>query len=878
MKWRRWMRRRTADSELQEEMRLHLAAEIDEYVARGVSPNDARRLALLKFGNPQRVRETLWRQNTVSWLDSLWRNFKYGGRALRRSPGFALVSVVIIALGIGVNAALFTIVRTVLLTPLPFKDSQSLVRLYEDTFDHKFPFNQSAAGIFAEWERQSHGFVGMAISGDATYDLSGSEGQLPETVHAATFSSSMLPLLGVQPTLGRNFSATDDTPSASGTVILSWGLWKRRFGGDLSILGHSILLDASPYTVIGVMPSWFRYPDSTVQLWTPAYHERSFAEMQALDNHNFRVVGRLEPGVSLHEAVTELSLITLRIHNAHLDDPFISSGANGRPLLDSIVGAARAPLLILLGATGCVLLIGCLNVSNLFVARSVGRRRELAIRTALGGSRAELLRQHLAGSLLLSLAGGALGLLLAFSLVRWFVTLRPDIPRIEATHVDGVVLAFAAGLVVLSAVFAALVSAFPSRGGELSSALKESSQSHSAGPAHSRLRRVMLTVEVAVTVVLLMGAGLLLKSYVRLRASDLGCLTRNVLTMDFSLPAARYDFPAAVRFYQELLTRVRRYPGVEDAGLVDTLPGDGYGGDNGFLIQGRPPLPKGKGQLALHRWVDPGYFAALGIPFVRGRTFDDNQQRVPGSQVIISEALERQYFPSEDPIGKTILASGVRPYRIVGVVGDTRFSVGEGVRPMMYFPIYALMSQVPTDFTAAASLTLRSGDDVTQFALPVQKIFQQLDRDLAVSDILTMDQLVAKQTIDASFDAALLLVFGVVSLLLAAVGLFGVISYLASQRSTEIGLRIALGAQRAQILTLILRDGLRPAVIGLLLGLASSAGATRLLHSMLYETRPLDPEVFTLVALTLLVVAGVACAIPALRSAQLDPLSALRMD
>jgi len=878
MSWRRFFRRCHADAELQEEMNVHLAAEIEENLARGYSFEQARREALLKFGNPQQARERLWRQNTIAWLDSLWRNMKYSFRALRRSPGFAVVSIVVIALGIGVNAALFTVVRSVLLKPLPFANPQRLVRLYEDTFNHRFAYNSSAAGIFAEWEKQGHSFSGMAISCQAAYTLSGSGGQLPESLRAAAFSASMLPVLGVEPALGRNFSAVEDSPSANGTVLLSWNLWKRRFGGERSIVGQTILLDGRPYKVIGVMPSWFAYPYSTVQLWTAASHERTAAEMEALDNHNFQAVGRLKPGVSLPAAVNELSLITLRIHNAHADDPFISSGAHGRFLLDSLVGDVRTPLLILVGATGCVLLIACLNVSNLLVARSMGRRREIAIRTALGGSRAELLGQHFMENLLLSMAGGAIGLLMASAMVQWFVSLRQDVPRIDAVHIDGVVLAFIAGLVVLSALFAGLVSAFSSRGDLVLNALQESSRSHSTGQTRAQLRRVLLALEVGLTVVLLIGAGLLLKSYTRLRSADLGCLTSNVLTMQLSLPEVRYDFPAAVHFYQELLTRVRNYPGVQAAGLVSTLPGDGYGGDRGFTIEGRPPLPEGKGQLALTRWVDPGYFAAMGIPFQSGHTFDRDQFLVPGSEVIISTAFQWQYFHGKDPVGETVLTLGGRPYRIAGVVGDTLYSIGEPARPMMYFPIYTLGSKDPNDFSASTTLAVRTGQDVTRFALPVQKILQSLDRDLAVSGILTMNQLIGAQTLDSSFDATLLMIFALVSLLLAAVGLFGVVSYIAAQRTTEIGVRIALGAQRNQVLTLILRDGLRPAFFGLVLGLVGGAAVTRWIQSMLYETRPLDPEIFGLVALTLIVVAGAACLIPAWRAAQLDPMSALRTE
>jgi predicted permease len=514
----------------------------------------------------------------------------------------------------------------------------------------------------------------------------------------------------------------------------------------------------------------------------------------------------------------------------------------------------------------------------LLVARSMGRRRELAIRTALGGSRATILAQHLTETFLLSIAGGALGLFLAYGMVQWFVRLRQDVPRVDSIHIDGAVLAFCVGLIVLSAVFAGLVSAFSSRGDLVLNALQESSRSRSAGQSRTQVRRVLLTVEVGLTVVLLIGAGLLLKSYAQLRSSDLGCLTRNVLTMQFSLPDARYDFPAAVHFEQALLARVRQYPGVQAAGLVSTLPGDGYDGDTGFTAQGQPLQPQRKGQLALTRWVDPGYFTAIGIPFESGHTFDDDQVLVTGSQVIINRALQRQYFPGKDPVGATILAQGERQYRIAGVVGDTLFSLGEQVQPMIYFPIYTLDSKGSRSFQRHAALVLRSGQDVIRFALPVQKIFQSLDRDLAVSDILTMDQVIGAQTLDSSFDAILLLIFALVSLLLAAVGLFGVISYIAAQRTTEIGVRIALGAQRNQVLTLILRDGLRPAFIGVSLGLAASAGITRLIRSMLYQTQPLDLEIFSLVALTLIVVAGAACFIPAWRAAQLDPMSALRME
>ncbi len=637
MNWRSVFRRKQSDADLMEEIDLHVREEVEENIARGMSPEEARRRALLKFGNPQGVRETLWQQNSFMAVERLWRDLKYGVRALRRAPGFAIVSILVIGLGIGANVALFTVVRSVLLKPLPFQDPERLLRLYEHSADDKFPYNNNAGGIFAEWQKQSRSFSSLAMVGYEGYNLAGTEGQLPESVRAAGFSWNVLPTLGVQPALGRNFTAADDEPSANATVLLSWGLWKRRYGGSPSILGQTILLDAKPYTVIGIMPAWFAYPGQAVQLWTPLYHEETTSLMQAVDDHEFMAVGRLQPGTPQEQAAAELTTITRRIHDQHLENPFVSKAANVRPLLDSIVGDMKMPLYVLLAATGCVLLIACLNVANLLVARSAARRKELAIRTALGGSRGELLRQHLTESFLLAGTGGILGLLLAKGVLQWFVQTRHDLIRVEAIHMDGAVVVFTVGLIVLCATFAGLISSFSNQPGQVLASLQESSRSHSAGHGRTRLRRVLLSLEVGLTVVLLIGAGLFLKSYARLRSADLGCLTQNVLTMKFNLPKARYNKPASVAFFESLLARVRSYSDVDAAGLVfPMVPGDGYGGDNGFRIAGRPPLPPGQGQYAVHRWAEPGYFAAIGIPILRGHTFDDTQRPGHATEVIIS--------------------------------------------------------------------------------------------------------------------------------------------------------------------------------------------------------------------------------------------------
>ena len=435
-------------------------------------------------------------------------------------------------------------------------------------------------------------------------------------------------------------------------------------------------------------------------------------------------------------------------------------------------------------------------------------------------------------------------------------------------------MAFTIGLVVLCAAFAGLISSLPAKNDEVLTSLQESSRSHSAGHVRVRLRAVLLTLEVGLTVVLLIGAGLLLRSYDKLRATDLGCITENVLKMDLTLPQARYKQPAqVVNFFESLLPRVRNLPGVAAAGLVfPVVPGDGSGGDNGFVIAEHPPIPLGKMQDALHRWVDPGYFAAIGIPILRGHTLDDNQQPGHATEVVISNTFARQYFPQEDPIGKHLITWGKYRYEIVGVVGDTGTGAGDQIRPAMYFPLYA------SEDINGAALVIRSNQDVTAFALPVQRIVAQLDRDLPVSDVLTMDQVMGRNTMDASFDATLLVVFAALALLLAAVGLFGVLSYIVTQRTSEIGIRIALGARREQVLRLVLTDGLKPALFGLILGLAASAGTVQLIESMLYDTKPLDPTIFAAVAAVLLLVAALACLLPAWRASRLDPMQALRTE
>jgi len=871
--WQNVRLQKKRDEDLARELRSDLELEEEEQREGGISEEEARCAALRAFGNPTLIREQTLAVWSWNWPESLVRDLRFSLRTLRRTPGFTVIAILVMALGIGANVALFTVVRGVLLKPLPFHDPGGLVMLYEAGFlgGDTTAFNVVSGGMYAEWKNQNRSYSSLALTKEIRVGLSGSGGQLPEKLTSALFSWDMLRTLGVQPALGRDFTQADDNSGANGTVLLSWGLWKRRFGGDPGILNQTIFLDAQAYTVIGVMPSWFDFPDSSTQLWTPVYHDRPEDQMTSFSDHQFRVVGRLKPGVSASQGVADLSIISQRVHNEHLNDPFVFPRASSRPLLEHIVGEIKKPLYVLLEATCCLLLIACLNVANLLVARAAARRKELAIRTALGGGWLRLIGERLMECLLLSASGGVLGLLLAFAALHWLTQTRNDMSRVESIHFDGVVAAFTVGVVVLCALFSGLIAAFSSSNKGILGALHETSRSVSGSSARATLRKVLLTLEVGLTVILLVGAGLLLKSYERLRSADMGCLTQDVITMHLGIPDARYSTPAQrANFYDTLLDRVRALPGVDAAGFATFVPGQGYQMDWSFSIVEHPPLPQGSGLFALSRWADPKYFNAMGIPILRGRTFDAGKRLDAADEVVISQSFAGQFFPGEDPLDRHIRVRG-KDFVIVGIVGDTRYDIGEIPRPVQYYPLDAGVENVGT-------LVIRSTHSLEQFALPVQRIVSEMDHDLPVSDVLTMNQLLGKSTLDQSSNTALLVAFATLSLVLAAVGLFGVMSYIAAQRTTEIGIRVALGAKREQVMRKMLLDGMRPAVFGLVVGLAASLEAGRLMRDLLYEIKPLDPAVYAAVAATLLAVAAFACIVPAWRASRLDPMQALRAE
>jgi putative ABC transport system permease protein len=876
MNLKRFFQRSATDADLAQELEAHIQHEVDDNLARGTKEEEAIRRARVKVGNLRRVREAVWERNSLESIETVLRDLRYSIRALSRTPGFTVTAILLMALGIGANVALFTVVRSVLLKPLPFAEPDRLIQLYEKSPDGRREYSYIAGGMYAAWKKAASSVEQMAIYGTDSINLSGANGQLPEKIRSAECEWNLLSMLGVVPEVGRLFVEADDRPEAAATVVLTHSLWVRRYASDRGIVGKTILLDAKPYTVIGVLPAWFEYPDTRTQLWAPIYHQEPSSMMQSVDNHGFFAIARLRPGATLAQALSQVDTAEKQVRAAH-PTPGTAGAASARTLLEGVVHDAKSVLYTLMGATSCVLLIACLNVANLLVARSASRRKEISIRAALGGSRLRLLREHLTETAVLAAAGGALGLLLAWAGTRWLVQARPEMARANAIQMDGIVLLFGVGVIAGCGLLAGLIPSLSFLRSPLLESLQDSSRASSAGHGRVRLRRALLAAEVGLTVVLLTCAGLLLKSYNRLRSMDLGCVTQNVLTMRFSLPDARYNTAAkAASFYEQLLPRLRSLPGVKTAAVVTALPGQGYGGDSRFTLLEHPDLAGGALQSAIVRGADPGYFRALQIPLVSGRFFEDRERLGDARSVIVSKSFARQYLRDEDPLGKHILTKDFHNappegYEIVGVVGDTLWALTEQDKAMMYFPLYS--GQWPN-----ASIAVRSDGDVTTLALPIQKILGQLDPDLPVSDVLTMDQSIGRSTMDASFTSSLVLAFAVIALILAAVGLYGVLSYIVTQRTGEIGIRIALGAQRSTVLRLILADGLRPAWIGLLLGLAASGFAVQLIRSMLYGTRALDWVLFAEVGLLLSIVAGIACAIPAWKASRLDPMQALRTD
>ena len=875
----RWWQTKRRNADLERELRSDLELEEEEQRERGLSAEEAHYAARRAFGNTTLIREQTRAVWSWSWLEQLVRDVKYGTRTLLRSPEFAFVSVLVMALGIGATTSLFTMVRAVLLRPLPFRDSSKLVMLYEHYRHTKGGdgFNAVAPGDYRDWRSQTHGFEDMAAMRGYGGIFSGVHSELPEVAQSAGGSANLFPLLGVAPAFGRTFTEAEDQPKGEPVVLLTWSLFQRRFAGDPSIIGKQIHLDTIPTTVVGVLPSWFTYPDARIQFWMPYAQTFSESDYGIHDGHQSEVVARLKPDVSVDAATREVSALQYRIYLANASKP-VAEDVWSRPMIDDLVKGVRTQLLVLMCSVGCMLLIACLNLSNLLVARAAARRKEVAIRGALGGSRLALIREQMTESLLICVMGGGLGLLLSLASTHWLAANWRNLPRADSVHVDGWVFTFAAGLVVITGLLAGLVPAVSSTGKGLLATLQESSRSTSGSASRARLRKLMLTAEVALTVMLLVSAGLLFKSFMRLRMADLGCRIDHVMTMKFGLPEIQYNTPDKVMlFHQSLLERVRHLPGVRGAALVSTAPGAGPQGDRVFTILERPAPSYSLQYDAMTLTADPQYFSVMQIPLLRGRVFTEHERLDNTHYIVVSKKFVDQFLPGDDPIGKHVRSgwdTDVENYEIIGEVGDTVYDVTKPIEATMYFPI---LSGIPNR-TSEATIVAWTSVDPLAMSTPIQQQISALEPELPVYNALTMDQILGKTTASQGFAANLVLAFAALSLLLAAVGLYGVLSYLVTQRVSEIGIRIALGAQREQILRLILLDGLRPALLGLMLGLAASTGATQLIRSLLYGTAPYDPTVIAAVILTLLLIASIACIFPAWRASRLDPMQALRAE
>lgn len=883
MSWMRFLHRKRSDSELQGEIEAFLAEETADNEARGMSPDEARRQARLKFGNPQKVRESLWMQNTPQRLAMIARDARYAFRTLSRTPGFSLIAVGVMALCLGAAISLFTVVRSVLLRPLPFRDPGRLVMLYEhhrgaESNTSVFIYNPVAAADFYDWRSKTRGFEDMAIMRYAGYNLTGQLNELPESVRAAACSWNFFPLLGVKPALGRGFTESEDRPG-SAVGMLTWSVFQRRFAGNPAMVGRQIHLDGRPYTVVGVLPSWFTYPDAGIQLWVPYRADATLALLEHHDWHQSQVIARLRPEVSLASAMAQVGAVQYQLHMQYPNDS-VNEDVASRSLNEDLAGNVKKPLNLMMSAVCCMLLIGCLNVSNLLVARGAARQKEVAIRSALGARRATLIREQLIESVLICAAGGLSGILMSALATRSLAHMWKDLPSAQGIYIDGFVISFACVLIFTAALVAGLLPALSTTGKTMATALQTSARTGASSVTRTALRKSLLTAEIAVTVVLLVAAGLLLKSFLQLRSADVGCTVQNTLTLEYNLPAKKYDTPEKMNAFNEtLLERVKALPGVRAVALGNTVPGAGYWGDFVFTVKEHPPLRAGELMPeALMRWANPGYFSALGIPLVSGRSFTNEDRGARSYKVIVSRQLVREYLPNDNPIGKHLHvpahfhadAPNDVDYEIVGVVGDTLYQVGKEPKAAMYFPMLEGVNSM--------MLAVRTESDPLQFSVPVQKQIASLDPELPVSEVRTMDQVIGESLVNASFTATLVLSFAILALILAAVGLYGVLSYLAMQRTTELGIRMALGAQRGQLLRVMLFDGLRPALFGLGLGLAGSIMTTRILQSMLYGTKPLDPTVLSGVITTLLAVGILACLVPAWRASRLDPMQALRAE
>ena len=802
-------------------------------------------------------------------MPTLLQDLRYAVRSLLKSPGFTGVAVLALALGIGATSAIFSVVNGVLLRPLDYEAPDRLVVLRETKLP-QFPRFSTSPGNFESWRTGSTAFDQIAAYGIRFFNLTG-RGD-PEQLRGSTDTAGLFEMLGVQPAMGRDFTPEEDQPGQDDVVILSHGLWQRRFGGDPALLGQALTLNGRVRTVIGIMPAGFEFPQADTALWIPLA-----LTPEQRDNHGghyLSTAARLKDGVSIEQARTELRTIAQR-----LEQEFPRSNAGWSvlvtPMLENMVRRSRPALLVLLGAVGLVLLLACANVANMLLARATGRQKEIATRVALGAGRGRIVSQLLTESLLLGVVGGGGGILLALWGVSVLPELAPELPRIDEVALDARAVAFTAVVTLLTSVVFGLAPALHASRPDLVGSLKEGGHGASGGRRRRRARSLLVVGEVALALVLLVGAGLLIRSFWLLQQVDPGFDSDNVLVASLSLPDASYPDDDATRsFYRQLVERLAGAPGVRAVGVTQSLP---FFSDYvlGYRIEGRPEPEPGNMPLTNHYAVTPGYFDAMGISLRRGRRFTERDREDSLPVLLINETLARQAFPDQNPIGQRIhvtIGPGTVFREIVGVVADVKQN---GLASTARAQTYEAYWQRPFRFT---SIVISTESNPRALVSVVRSDVLSIDPEQPLSRILTLEEIVGTSIASERASTRLLTLFGGIALLLAAIGIYGVMAYSVAQRTREFGIRMAIGADRADVLKLVLRQGLALAAGGILVGVAAAAALTRVMSSMLYEVTPTDPGTFTVVPAVLFVTAFVACCLPALRATRVDPLTALRTE
>ena len=889
MRWPSFFRRKQRDEELAREIESYIEHEVDEQVAAGVSPQQARSAARKKFGNTTLIREEVYRRNSIGWIENLWRDLRYAARLLRKNPGFTAVAVLTLALGIGANTAMFTVINTVLLKPLPYRDPSQLVRVSIDNQRHGWEDAGFSQMQFKELER-AQSFVDLGASFVSTESLTLSGGTEPEALKAARVSANFLNILGVEPVVGRSFLPEEDDPSARPVAMISSDLWNRYFGRDPAIAGRTAAIDSTPHTIIGVLPSGFQFPFAGVDVWvTKPWAFSALPPRQQPRAAILAGLGRLKPGVSLEQVRAELTVLHRQYSTAYpaLSDS-VSAGATVRVayLKDQLVADIKLVLWVLFGAVGCVLLIACANLASLLLARAGARRREFSVRAALGAGRRRLIGHLLTENLLLSFGGALLGLLLAkLALAAITQTTVFQLPRASELQLDGVVLGFTAALSIATAILFGLLPSLAASRPDVADVLRARGEGATAA---SRLgvafglrklglstRGALVVCQVALSMVLLVGATLMIKTLANLH-NGLGFDPASLLTFKVNLPQAHYDGPRVRVFLDELVRRLEATPGVRQATVARTLPTE----PRYAVSLYRASLPAAnitEWPMAQLQTISPGYFRTLGIPLRRGRKFTDRDGPGPPFLVMINEALARRFWPAypdgEDPVGQHILVGpNSDPIEIVGVVGDIRQrSLDAEAWPEVYVPV------VNTPLHRAA-VAVRTDGNPMGLVDSIQSQVFSIDPEQAISEVMTMEDLVALSVGRRRAAMTLLALFASTALLLSLVGIYGVVAYSVVLRTQELGIRRALGAQRNDILRQVLGQGIVLTLLGVVLGTAAALAVTRLMQGLLFGVSPTDFDTFLWIALLFVTVAATTSYVPARRATKIDPMTALRCE